>query len=129
MRQYNLSTIIYKALGALPFLMISARCYTLMDVPRLMELWQPALNSDSFQWDESGPNGDGAGSMRLLKTFYRIGLLDWYWRGLTLTFAPATLGVDPVGWWTALEFLLQLAPVYAVWMMEASRNDSGPKRL
>ncbi|POS73827.1 hypothetical protein DHEL01_v207780 [Diaporthe helianthi] len=123
MRKY--SSMMYGVAAALPFLVLSAGCYILMDVPRLMQLWQPAFDSDRIEWD----NSNGGGSIPLLRAFYHVGFLDWYWRGLTVTFAPATLGVDPIGWWTGFQFLTQLAPLYATWMLDASRNRSGPKRF
>lgn len=121
MRQYG--TSILGVAAAVPFLLIAACCYGLMDAPKLMELWQPAFDSDRIEWD--------GGAIPLLRTFYRVGLLDFYWRGLTVTFAPATLGIDPVGWWTGFQFLTQLAPFYATWMLDARRalDASGPKRL
>lgn len=119
MRQFG--TRICGFAAALPFLVLSACCFRLMDIPKLMGLLQPALDSDRIEWD--------GGAIPLLRTFYRVGLLDWYWRGMTVTFAPATLGFDPIGWWTGLQFLTQLAPLYATWILDASRNRSGPKRL
>lgn len=115
------STRIYGLAAALPFLVLSAYYFHLMDIPNLMGLLQPALDSDRIEWD--------GGAIPLLQTFYRVGLLDWYWRGMTVIFAPATLGVDPLGWWTGFQFLTQLAPLYATWILDASRNRSGPKRL
>ncbi|KAI1131079.1 hypothetical protein F5Y10DRAFT_262465 [Nemania abortiva] len=107
-------TRIVRAVLAVPFLLISASCYVLMDPPKLMEHWQPSFDSGSIQWD--------GGAIPLLQSFYHVEFLDWYWRGLTVTFAPATLGSDPLGWWTGFEFLIQLAPLYATWMLEDTRR-------
>ncbi|TGJ86620.1 hypothetical protein E0Z10_g2189 [Xylaria hypoxylon] len=85
-----------------------------MEPPRLMELWQPAFDSGSIEW--------AGGAILLLRSFYRVDVLDWYWRGLTVTFAPATLGFDPLGWWTGFQFLTQLGPLYATWMLEDARQ-------
>ncbi|KAI3332042.1 hypothetical protein HD806DRAFT_179102 [Xylariaceae sp. AK1471] len=121
MRQFG--ALISSAASAFPFLLISASCYIVMDPPKLKEQWQPAFDSDSIEWD--------GGAIPLLHSFYGIGVLDWYWRGLTVTFAPATLGSDPLGWWTGFQFLIQLSPLYAIWMLEACRavNGSGPESV
>ncbi|KAI0105079.1 hypothetical protein GGR51DRAFT_202884 [Nemania sp. FL0031] len=105
---------IFRAALAVPFLLISASCYVLMDPPKLMKHWQPAFDSGSIEWD--------GGAVPLRYKFYYIGFLDWYWRGLTVTFAPATFGFDPLGWWTGFQFLIQLAPLYAIWMLEDARR-------
>lgn len=114
---------ILRAVTALPFLLISAYCYILMDIPKLLRLWQPSFDSNRIEWNGS--------AIPLLRSFYHIGPLDWYWRGLTVTFAPATLGIDPLGWWAGFQFLVQLMPLYAIWMLEARRalNQSTPQSL
>lgn len=99
-----------RAALAVPFLLISISFNILMDGSNLMKLWQPAFDSGKIEW-----NG---GAIPL----YHVKLVDWYWRGLTVTFAPATLGFDPLGWWTGSQFLTQLAPLYAIWLLEDSRR-------
>ncbi|KAI1328423.1 hypothetical protein F5Y16DRAFT_419846 [Xylariaceae sp. FL0255] len=121
--QWRAKNKLLRAAAAVPFLLISAHCSIAMEPSKLFEQWQPALDSGVIEWE--------GGSIPLRTTFYHVELLDWYWRGLTITFAPATLGYDPVAWWTGFEFLSQLVPLYSTWVLESYSlaSETTPKRL
>lgn len=52
---------------------------------------------------------------------FHIEFLDEICRGITPTFAPSTFGYDPIAWWQMFSFLMDLGPVYTVWMLESCR--------
>ncbi len=101
-----------RAIIALPFLVITVLGFVLMDMDKVLEHQQPALQSGRIEWD--------GGSIPILSTFYHCAW-DETWRGFTVTLSPSTLGYDPVSWWQVFGFCMDLAPLYAIWMLESHR--------
>ncbi|PHH88227.1 hypothetical protein CDD83_7803 [Cordyceps sp. RAO-2017] len=112
-----------RAVAASPFLLLSLLCLSLMDAEKMGKQWQPMLDAGRIEWD--------GGSVPILSAFYHNKILDDFWRGLTVLFSPSTLGYDPVAWWVGFVFVIHLAPLYAIWMLESHRavSTSGPARL
>ncbi|PSN73611.1 hypothetical protein BS50DRAFT_569121 [Corynespora cassiicola Philippines] len=108
-----------RALLASPLLALSAICLHLMDVPKIVYLQQPYLASKKIVW--------AGGSIDIMDKFHYsiIRFLDDFWRGTTSSFAPSTLGIDPVAAWQAFSFLTDLGPLYAIWILESFREGSG----
>lgn len=102
-----------RAAAALPFLLIAAWCFRTMDLEKLVKNQQPFADSGVIEWD--------GGKIAILDHFHNVDFLDQLWRGTTATFSPSTLGYDSVSWWQTFGFLVDLGPVYAIWILESYR--------
>jgi hypothetical protein len=118
-----LPTSLRRGLLASPFLIIAVLCITLMDPNKMEAHWTPFLEAKTIKWD--------GGSIPILATFYHNKFMDETWRQFTVLFAPSALGFDPVAWWLGFSFLNNLAPMYAIWMLESRReaNKNTPAAL
>lgn len=114
---------IRRGILASPFLVIAFLGITLMDPTKMEAHWMPFLNAGKIKWD--------GGSIPILATFYHNKFMDETWRPFTVLFAPSTLGFDPLAWWVGFAFLNNLAPMYAIWMLESRReaNKNTPAAL
>ncbi|OTA95932.1 hypothetical protein M434DRAFT_9400 [Hypoxylon sp. CO27-5] len=105
-----------RAVAAAPFLLISVWCARVMDINKLVANQQPFADSGVIEWD--------GGKVKILDHFHNVDLLDQIWRGSMATFSPSTFGYDDVAWWQMFTFLVDLAPVFAVWILESCRAGS-----
>ncbi|KAH7130066.1 hypothetical protein B0J11DRAFT_243598 [Dendryphion nanum] len=94
------------------FLVIAAVCGYYMDLPGMLAVSNTTENG-FFHW----------GKVRepVLEQFHLLGFLDVIIRDVTAGFAPSIYQVDPVSWWQMIVFLIDVAPMYMVWLMESSR--------
>lgn len=106
-----LATIGKRAVLALPFLVLAKVCLSEMDLEKLTANAEPFTRSRRHFWDD--------GSIPMLWDVFHVAFLDDIGRGVSPAFAPSTFGYDPVAWWQMFSFLVDLVPVYAVWMLEA----------
>ncbi|KAI1144246.1 hypothetical protein F5Y05DRAFT_22319 [Hypoxylon sp. FL0543] len=104
-----------RALAAVPFLFIAAWCLHNMDINKLVAMQQPFVESGVIEWE------NGKKRVLILDHFHNIDILDQLWRGTTATFSPSTFGYDRIAWWQMFSFLVDLGPVYAVWILESCR--------
>ncbi|KAI1106940.1 hypothetical protein F4804DRAFT_272762 [Jackrogersella minutella] len=86
-----------------------------MDINKLVANQQPFVDSGVIEWE------DGKKKVLILDHFHNVDFLDQLWRGTTATFSPSTLGYDPIAWWQMFSFLIDLGPVYAIWILESCR--------
>lgn len=94
-----------------------------MDIPKVVEYQDLVVKAGVIEW--------GGGSVKILDDFFGVDYLNEMWRGVTATFAPSTLAFDSVSWWQVFSFLIDLGPVYAIWILESYRTGSayGPVYL
>ncbi|KAI0017121.1 hypothetical protein F4780DRAFT_756837 [Xylariomycetidae sp. FL0641] len=102
-----------RAILAMPFLLFSGWCLAVMDLIKIVEHQKPFVESGVIEWE--------GGRVSILDNFHHVRFLDEMWRGTTATFAPSTLGFDPVARWQMFSFLNDLSPIYAVWILESCR--------
>ena len=117
------ANILKRSALALPFFVLATICFREMDVDLLAANNQPFIKTRQLTWL--------GGSVPMLWDVFHIEFLDEICRGITPTFAPSTFGYDPVAWWQMFSFLVDLGPVYAVWMLESCRpgNTWSPAAL
>lgn len=105
-----------RAIASVPFLFIAAWCFRQMDIPKVVEYQDLVVKAGVIEWD--------GGSVKILDDFFGVDYLNEMWRGVTATFAPSTLAFDSVSWWQVFSFLIDLGPVYAIWILESYRAGS-----
>lgn len=105
-----------RAVASVPFLFIAAWCFRNMDIDKLVVNQQPFVESGVIEWE--------GGKVAILDHFHKVDFLDQAWRGTTATFSPSTLGYDSIAWWQVFSFLVDLGPVYALWILESYRTGS-----
>ncbi|RYP43177.1 hypothetical protein DL768_010050 [Monosporascus sp. mg162] len=104
---------VQRAIASVPFLLIAAWCFHTMDIEKLVVNQQPFVDSGVIKWNY--------GEISILDHFHNIDILDQIWRGTTATFSPSTLNYDSIGSWQMFSFLIDLGPVYAIWLLESCR--------
>ena len=111
----SIASHLWRALIAVPFLLIARICYTHMDFAKLKAYHTDILNNHhgTINWD--------GGSLTVFSEFYGVKKLDNMWRGPAVCFSPSSLGYDGIAWWQMLAFLTDLGPLYAVWLLESAR--------
>ncbi|KAK0636280.1 hypothetical protein B0T17DRAFT_518678 [Bombardia bombarda] len=105
---------IKRAVVASPFLYLAWLCFTEMDRHKLQAHQEPALSSRKIEW--------GGVSIPILWDFHHVPFLDEIFRGITVTFSPSALGFDAVSSWHMFNFLTDLGPIYALWLLESTRG-------
>ncbi|KAI4859733.1 hypothetical protein F4820DRAFT_462258 [Hypoxylon rubiginosum] len=105
-----------RAVAAVPFLFIAAWCFRNMDIDKLVVMQQPYADSGVIEWD--------GGRIPIIDHFHNVDFFDQVWRGTMATFSPSTFGYDSVAWWQMFSFLIDLGPVYAIWILESRRAGS-----
>ncbi|KAI0172691.1 hypothetical protein GGR52DRAFT_417807 [Hypoxylon sp. FL1284] len=111
-----LGTRALRAVAAVPFLFIMAWCLRGMDLGKLVAMQQPFADAGVIEWD--------GGSVKILDVFYNIDFFDQAWRGGSATFSVSSFGYDVIARWQVLSFLVDLGPVFAVWVLESRRAGS-----
>jgi hypothetical protein len=74
---------------------------------------QNMLENSYFTWD--------GGSVKILKEFYGITLLDEIFAHITVAFAQLQFFSDPRAYWHSLVFLTDFAGMYMVFLIEGYR--------
>ncbi|OTA93717.1 hypothetical protein M434DRAFT_395394 [Hypoxylon sp. CO27-5] len=87
-----------------------------MDINKLVAMQQPFVDSGVIEWES------GEKKVFILDHFHHVDVLDQLWRGTTATFSPSTFGYDHIAWWQMFSFLVDLGPIYAVWVLESCRT-------
>ncbi|KAI1085111.1 hypothetical protein F5B20DRAFT_589879 [Whalleya microplaca] len=72
-----------------------------------------SIHSGFIEWD--------GGKVKIIDHFHRVDFLDRIWRGGTATFSISTLGYDSIASWQVFSFLVDLGPLYALWILESYR--------
>lgn len=103
-----------RAILAVPFLLVAAWCFQAMDLEKIDANAQPYAKSGVIQWDDN--------EISILDNFHGVPILDEIWRGSMATFSTSTFGYDSVGAWQVFSFLIDLGPVFAIWILESSRG-------
>lgn len=103
-----------RAASAVPFLLVAAWCFQAMDLEKINENAQPYADSGVIRWDDH--------EVSILNNFHGVQVLDEIWRGSMATFSTSTFGYDSVGAWQVFSFLIDLGPVFAIWILESSRG-------
>ena len=87
-----------------------------MDLDKMTSHSKPIADSGVIQWD--------GGKVNIIDHFYNVEVLDTIWRGGVVTFSPSTLGFDSLAWWQFFSFLVDVGPVYAIWILESYRSTN-----
>ncbi|KAL7621623.1 hypothetical protein AAE478_008949 [Parahypoxylon ruwenzoriense] len=113
----SIGVIVRRAVASTPFLLIAAWCFRTMDIEKLISNQQPFVESGVIEWD--------GGKIPILDRFHNVDFLDRLFRGTTVTFSPGTIGYDSISSWQTFSFLVDLGPVYTIWILESYRVRSG----
>ncbi|KAK6822939.1 hypothetical protein PG987_014484 [Apiospora arundinis] len=108
--------IITRAVAALPFLLIAVWCFREMALDQLDASARPSAESGFIEW------GHGKNKVAILDHFHGVPFLDQLWRGGTAVFAVSAFGMDGVAAWQVFTFLVDLGPLYAIWILESHRG-------
>ena len=103
-----------RAISAIPFLLISLWSYNAMDLEKMSSHTKPIADAGVIEWD--------GGKVEIIDHFYNVEILDTIWRGGVATFSPSTLGFDSLSSWQFFSFLVDVGPVYAIWILESYRS-------
>ncbi|KAI1391874.1 uncharacterized protein F4822DRAFT_108362 [Hypoxylon trugodes] len=103
-----------RTIAAAPFLFIAVWCAREMDLQKIAANQQPFEESGVIEWD--------GGKISITEGFYKVDIFNKLFFGGTATFSPATFGYDAVSWWQLFAFLVDLGPVYTVWILESYRT-------
>ncbi|RYP79581.1 hypothetical protein DL769_002891 [Monosporascus sp. CRB-8-3] len=77
---------------------------------------QPIAESGVIEWD--------GGKVDIIDHFYNVEVLNRIWRGGMATFSTSTFGYDSVASWQVFSFLVDVGPIYAIWILESYRSAS-----
>ncbi|KAI2471798.1 hypothetical protein F4781DRAFT_77712 [Annulohypoxylon bovei var. microspora] len=108
------TTRVVRAVGAVPFLLLAAWSFGAMDLDKMSSHTKPIADSGVVEWD--------GGKVDIIDHFYNVEVLDTIWRGGMATFSTSTLGYDSVSSWQVFSFLVDVGPIYAIWILESYRN-------
>ncbi|KAI0012967.1 hypothetical protein F4779DRAFT_510067 [Xylariaceae sp. FL0662B] len=111
-----LTTRALRAISAVPFLLISAWSFGAMDLDKAASHARPMAESGVIEWD--------GGKVDIIDHFYNVEFFDQAWRGGMATFSTSTLGYDRVASWQLFSFLVDVGPIYAIWISESYRSAS-----
>lgn len=103
----------WRGAAAVPFLLLTAWSFQTMDLGKLAAAAQPSADAKSIAWD---------GNKVEIIDFHGIAILDDLWRGGTATFSTSSFGYDKIAAWQVFTFLIDLGPIYAVWILESTRR-------
>ncbi|KAI1460769.1 hypothetical protein F4805DRAFT_342248 [Annulohypoxylon moriforme] len=108
------TTRVMRAISAVPFLFLGAWSFGVMDLDKMSSHTQPFADSGVIEWD--------GGKVDIIDHFYNVDILDKIWRGGMATFSTSTFGYDSICSWQTFSFLIDLGPIYAVWILESYRK-------
>ena len=113
---------LHRALLVLPILIMGYLCHlafnTLISQDGVMSQLGSALANGKLDF--------GAERTQKLLTSYYGGLtwLDKIWRVPIIVFSPSILNIDPVQRLQMISFLIDLAPLYLIWILEGHRRTN-----
>ncbi|OTA92374.1 hypothetical protein M434DRAFT_31891 [Hypoxylon sp. CO27-5] len=105
-----------RAASAVPFLFIAAWAFQTMDGEKIGILSKPFVDSGLIEWE--------GGKVNIIYPFHHVDFLDKLFVGITPAFAVSTFAWDSVAWWQVFSFLVDLGPLYALWILESHRASS-----
>ena len=108
------TTRVLRAVSAVPFLLLGAWCLNVMDLDKMTSHTKPIADAGVIQWE--------GGKVDIIDHFYNVEVLDTIWRGGVATFSPSTLGFDAIASWQFFSFLVDIGPIYAIWILESYRT-------
>ncbi|KAK7917992.1 hypothetical protein PG985_009866 [Apiospora marii] len=108
-----------RAFWALPFLLIATWAWREMDLDSVVSTAKPSAESGFIEWD--GGDGNDKYRLAILDDFHGVEFLDRFWRGATATFSVSAFGYDSIAAWQTFHFLVDLGPLYAIWLLESHR--------
>ncbi|RYP07472.1 hypothetical protein DL764_002479 [Monosporascus ibericus] len=100
------TTRVLRAISAIPFLLLAAWSFSVMDLDKMSSHTQPIAESGVIEWD--------GGKVDIIDHFYNVEVLDRIWRGGTVTFSTTTV----------FSFLVDLGPIHAIWVLKSYRSAS-----
>ncbi|KAI1857174.1 hypothetical protein JX265_011375 [Neoarthrinium moseri] len=101
------------AIIAAPFIAIAVWCFQAMDLEKIAATAKPSADAGVISWD--------GGQVKIID-FHGVPFLDQLWRGGTATFSPSSFGYDSIAAWQVFSFLIDLGPIYAIWILESTRE-------
>ncbi|VUC30810.1 unnamed protein product [Clonostachys rosea] len=104
---------IFRAVGAVPFLLVAAWSFQTMDLDKIAATATPFALAKTIEWD--------GGKVSIID-FHGVPFLDDLWRGGTATFSVSSFGYDSIAAWQVFTFLVDLGPIYAIWILESTRG-------
>ncbi|TGO55977.1 hypothetical protein BOTNAR_0233g00080 [Botryotinia narcissicola] len=104
---------VIKAIVAVTLLSISGWTAMTMDLKEIVAQQQPFIESGIIEWT--------SGSVPIIDHFFPIEIFNRIWRGTMATFSPSTLGYDEVALWQIFSFLIDLGPLYTIFLLESFR--------
>ncbi|CAI6091808.1 unnamed protein product [Clonostachys chloroleuca] len=104
---------ILRAAGALPLLLVAAWSFQTMDLDKIAATAAPSALAKTIEWK--------GGKVKIID-FHGIAFLDDLWRGGTATFSVSSFGYDSIAAWQVFTFLIDLGPIYAIWILESTRG-------
>ncbi|RYO85057.1 hypothetical protein DL766_005574 [Monosporascus sp. MC13-8B] len=108
------TTRVLRAISAVPFLLLAAWSFGVMDLDKMSSHTQPIAESGVIEWD--------GGKVDIIDHFYNVEVLDRIWRGGMATFSTSTFGYDSVASWQVFSFLVDVGSIYAIWILESYRS-------
>jgi hypothetical protein len=113
---------LYRAVIALPILWVGYLCHVAMG---------SVISQDGVMSQISSALANGkldfgsAKTYTLLPTYYGgLTWLDNIWRIPIIAFSPSILNVDPIQRLQMISFLVDLAPLYLIWVLESHRRTN-----
>ncbi|KAK4166200.1 hypothetical protein QBC43DRAFT_314215, partial [Cladorrhinum sp. PSN259] len=87
----------------------------------------PIIASGKIDWKDGtgGSRESGSGSFPLITKFFGINYFDTTFTSASIVFSPSSNGYDALARWQVFHFLMDLGPVYVVWMLEGLRRGNG----
>ncbi|KAK3985792.1 hypothetical protein QBC44DRAFT_334388 [Cladorrhinum sp. PSN332] len=86
-----------------------------------LQVPQTYVASGKIGWQEK----DGAPkSIPLLQNYFGIKYFDEQFLLASVAFSPSSNGYDPISRWQFLQFLMDLGPLYVVWLLEGWRRGN-----
>ncbi|KAK8022042.1 hypothetical protein PG993_012809 [Apiospora rasikravindrae] len=89
-----------------------------MNLEQIVATARPSAESGFIEW-VGGDNKNH--KVAILDDFHSVDFLDRLWRGGTATFSVSSFGYDSIAAWQNFHFLVDLGPLYAIWLMESHR--------
>jgi hypothetical protein len=112
----------YRALKALPFLLLSGLCFRALIALIPFDALNSMVVSRVIAFGETF-------SFNILDGFYGIPILDDLARPATVLFSPSSFGYDPVSWVQMFTFLADIGVVYAIVLIESTRRANAMSLL
>ena len=109
---------ISRTVWALPFLLIAAWFWRRISLASFVSSTKASAESGFIEW-RGGDNEKY--KVAILDDFYGVKFLDRFWRGATAAFSVSAFGYDTIAAWQTFTFLVDLGPLYAIWLLESHR--------